>query len=182
MQNYQQSKEKPKAIKEFVTHTHSHTHIYVNKHTVNFALTDVKKTSIANEWHRVQELLWMRAPLVNQLSTSERACPVQISAVIVTEMYKSIHSPSSGSNTMTKLPRKDNHVCKSNVQTIYGRNPKVIQERERDICYCSREKYQLWENKKKCLTVSLSLTQNYFYEHARSELLCEHFWNICLKR
>lgn len=51
-----------------------------------------------------------------------RNCPIQISAVTVTELYKPIDSPSSGSATMPKLPRKDNHVCKSKVQPICSRN------------------------------------------------------------
>lgn len=56
------------------------------------------------------------APLVNQQvidSTWERACPVQISVASVANLWKSIHSPSSGRKAMTKLPKKDNQDCKS---------------------------------------------------------------------
>lgn len=82
------------------------------------------------------------APLVNQQvihSASERACPVQISTVIVAELYKSIDYPSSGSTSMTKLPRKDNYVCKSKVQQYIVKTQKSFRK-EKEISPIAQEK------------------------------------------
>lgn len=73
------------------------------------------------------------APLVNQQVIHSA------SAVIVAELYKSIDYPSSGSTTLTKLPRKDNHICKSTVQQYIVKTQKLFRK-EKEISPIAQEK------------------------------------------
>lgn len=148
-------------------------------------LTHVKKPSIIHYSTRTaMRLQWMRlsAPLVNQQVIHQRWFFQYKFQLWLLLTCKCPHSPNSGSKAVIKLLKKDNHVCKSSVQPLYSRNLEIIQERERCISYCPREKSQQWENKKKCIRISFSVQKDDFYEHALSELLCEHLsLNICLK-